>query len=198
MAFSTGQFSEYLDDIFHQVLFQEFPKQPDDYRTINNIFASRKNFETDGGLTGLGLMNLTGEGEGVSYDDPEARARKQYTHNKFTLGVQITEEMWADDQVGKIRQLPSAIAWSSAYTTNIQGFLGLNNGFDSSFPGSDGVELFSTAHPLEKSSSTGNNKLAVDADLYVTQLKSLINIFEQTVNEQKRQSEERLQAVLQI
>jgi phage major head subunit gpT-like protein len=49
----------------------------------------------------------------------------------------------------------------------------LNNGFNSSYAGGDGVELFSTAHPLV-SGGTNSNEPSVNVDLNETSLEAAI------------------------
>jgi phage major head subunit gpT-like protein len=49
----------------------------------------------------------------------------------------------------------------------------LNNGFSSSYPGGDGVSLFSTAHPLV-SGGTNSNRPSVASDLNETSLEAAV------------------------
>jgi phage major head subunit gpT-like protein len=60
-----------------------------------------------------------------------------------------------------------------AYTKQIKAANVLNNGFSSTYPGGDGVELFSTAHPLV-SGGTNSNEPSTPADLNETSLESAV------------------------
>ena len=60
-----------------------------------------------------------------------------------------------------------------AYTKQVKAANVLNNGFNPAFPGGDGVELFSTAHPLV-SGGTNSNEPATPADLNETSLENAV------------------------
>jgi phage major head subunit gpT-like protein len=60
-----------------------------------------------------------------------------------------------------------------AYTKQIKAANVLNNGFSSTYTGGDGVELFSTAHPLV-SGGTNSNEPSTPADLNETSLESAV------------------------
>jgi phage major head subunit gpT-like protein len=60
-----------------------------------------------------------------------------------------------------------------AYTKQTKAAAVLNNGFDTNYDGGDGVELFSTAHPLV-SGGTNSNEPATPADLSETSLEAAV------------------------
>jgi phage major head subunit gpT-like protein len=60
-----------------------------------------------------------------------------------------------------------------AYTKQTKAAAVLNNGFNSAFPGGDGVSLFNTAHPLV-SGGTNSNTPATPADLNETSLEAAV------------------------
>ena len=60
-----------------------------------------------------------------------------------------------------------------AYTKQVKAANVLNNGFSSSYTGGDGLELFSTAHPLV-SGGTNSNEPSTAADLNETSLENAI------------------------
>ena len=64
-----------------------------------------------------------------------------------------------------------ALARAMAYTKQVKAANILNQGFDSAFPGGDGVSLFSTAHPLV-SGSTNSNRPSTATDLNETSLEA--------------------------
>jgi hypothetical protein len=60
-----------------------------------------------------------------------------------------------------------------AYTKQVKAAAVLNNGFSSSYPGGDGVALFSTAHPLV-SGGTNSNTPTTQVDLSETALENAV------------------------
>ena len=60
-----------------------------------------------------------------------------------------------------------------AYTKQVKAAAVLNNGFSSSYPGGDGVALFSTAHPLV-SGGTNSNTPSTQVDLNETSLEAAV------------------------
>jgi hypothetical protein len=65
-----------------------------------------------------------------------------------------------------------ALARSMASTKNIKGAAVLNNAFNASYAGGDGVSLINTAHPTL--SGTFSNRLTVNADLNETSLEQCL------------------------
>ena len=62
------------------------------------------------------------------------------------------------------KRLTKALARSMAHTKQVKAANIMNNGFNSSFAGGDGVALFSTAHPLVAGNNVAN-KPTTDVDL---------------------------------
>jgi hypothetical protein len=60
-----------------------------------------------------------------------------------------------------------------SYTKQVKAAAVINNGFSASYPGGDGVALFSTAHPLV-SGGTNSNTPATQADLNETSLENAV------------------------
>jgi hypothetical protein len=127
-------------------------------------------------LSGFGTAQVKPEGTGVNYDDATESFTARYTHETIALAFAITEEAVEDNLYDTISsRYTKALARSMANAKQVKGANVLNNAFDSSFTGGDGVELCSTAHP----STGGNisNELATAADLNETSLEqALIDI----------------------
>ena len=60
-----------------------------------------------------------------------------------------------------------------SYTKQVKAAAVINNGFSASYPGGDGVALFSTAHPLV-SGGTNSNTPSTQADLNETSLENAV------------------------
>ena len=127
-------------------------------------------------LSGFGTAQVKPEGSSINYDDATESFTARYTHETIALAFSITEEAVEDNLYDKISsRYTKALARSMANAKQVKAANVLNNGFDSSFTGGDGVELFSTAHPT----TGGNikNELSTAADLNETSLEqALIDI----------------------
>jgi hypothetical protein len=66
-----------------------------------------------------------------------------------------------------------ALARAMAYTKQVKAAAVINNGFSNSYPGGDGVALFSTQHPLV-SGGTNSNTPATQSDLNETSLENAV------------------------
>jgi len=112
----------------------------------------------------------------------------RYTNETIALAFAITEEAIEDNLYDRLAsRYTKALARSMASTKQIKGAAVLNNGFDNTYAGGDGVALLSDAHPTLSGtfrnelhptlSGTFRNELAVAADLNETSLEqSLIDI----------------------
>jgi len=127
-------------------------------------------------LSGFGNASVKPEGQGVSYDDAQETFTARYTNETIALAFAITEEAIEDNLYDRLAsRYTKALARSMASTKQIKGAAVLNNGFDNTYAGGDGVALLSDAHPTL--SGNFRNELAVAADLNETSLEqSLIDI----------------------
>jgi hypothetical protein len=91
------------------------------------------------------------------------------------MGFAITEEAMEDNLYDSLSaRYTKALARSMAYTKQVKAANPLNQGFSGgSFNSGDGVDLFSTAHPLV-SGGTNSNTFATQADLNETSLENAV------------------------
>jgi phage major head subunit gpT-like protein len=90
------------------------------------------------------------------------------------LGFSITEEAIEDNLYDSLSaRYTKGLARAMAYTKQVKAASVLNNGFSGSYPGGDGVALFSTAHPLV-SGGTNSNTPSTQADLNETSLEAAV------------------------
>jgi len=159
-----------------EVIFEKFgmhdPKGPQ----IFNVINTDRDIEQTTSISSLGNMIETGEGAPVTYEALDQGFDKTYNMVKYTLGVKISREALEDDERNVMRRVGSAIPRSATHTMETILANHFNNGFDSSFAGPDGKELFATDHPLE-SGGTQSNELATPADLTITSLNQALTDF---------------------
>lgn len=162
---TRAQFAKQLQDGLNTVFGMEYDSFPTSYDKIFKTYNSQKAFEEDVLMVGLGGAVEKAEGSAITYDSGQEAWVSRYSHSTIALAFAITEEAVEDGRYGDIGQKYSrALARSMRYTKEVRGAAVLNNGFSSSYAGGDGVELFSTAHPLA-GGGTLANELSTAADL---------------------------------
>ena len=125
-------------------------------------------------MSGFGQAPVKDEGSSISYDNAQEAWTSRYTHETIALGFSITEEAVEDNLYDSLSsRYTKALARAMAYTKQTKAAAVLNNGFNSSYTGGDGVELFSTAHPLV-SGGTNSNEPATASDLNETSLEAAV------------------------
>ena len=128
-------------------------------------------------LSGFGSAPVKAEGGAVQFDDANESFTARYTHETIAMAFAITEEAIEDNLYDRLAgRYTRALARSMANTKQVKAANVLNNAFNPSFTGGDGVELCSAVHPI-LSGGTFANELATAADLSETSLEqSLIDI----------------------
>lgn len=165
MALSRADFRKQLQEGLNTVFGMAYKSYAEEWRQIFKVENSSKAFEEDVLMAGFGAAPVKGEGAGVEYDEAAESYVARYNHETIALAFAITEEAEEDGLYGALgAKYAKALARSLQHTKEVKGSNILNNGFSASFPGGDGVALFSTSHPLW-GGGTQSNKLATPADL---------------------------------
>jgi hypothetical protein len=120
------------------------------------------------------LPPLKNEGAAISYDNAQEAFTARYTHETIALGFSVTEEAVEDNLYDSLSaRYTKALARAMSYTKQVKAAAVLNNGFDTNFPGGDGVPLFSASHPLV-SGGVNSNVPTTPADLNETSLENAV------------------------
>lgn len=168
-------FYKELQQGLNTVFGRSYQRQPEIWREFFEVVTSEKAFEEEVMSIGFGIAPVKAEGAGVDYDDGADSYVARYDHITIALAFAITEEAEEDGLYGSLgARYAKALANSLQETKNVRGHAVLNNGHSASFPGGDGVALFSTAHPLF-GGGTLSNKLATPADLSDASLEDATN-----------------------
>ncbi|MDR7534550.1 MAG: Mu-like prophage major head subunit gpT family protein [Armatimonadota bacterium] len=170
MAMTRGQFATYFTRGLKEVFWTHYREAESVYERIYNVARSEKNYEEVLGLVGFGYLPKEGELETVTLQDALEGFKTRFTHVKYGLGYQISQELIDDDMYGQIREFPAALARSARATMEKISADVFNNGFSTSFTGADGKPLFATDHPLKRG-GTGSNRAATAADLSFSALR---------------------------
>lgn len=182
MAMSTSGFGELLYPGLYNIWGLEYPQYTEEYSKIFNVRTSTQAYEKTLGMAGFGLAVNKPEGTGVTY----AQAFQGYTHTLTHvtngLGFIVTSEMYEDDQYGKIKALPAALARSVRHTIEIDAANILNNGF-SSGTGADSQYLLDTDHTLV-GGGTYQNEPSTATDLSMTSLEAMLALINDFTDDQ--------------
>lgn len=173
---TTGNFPRLLQDGLNKVFGREYDEHPTEWNKIYDSMDSGKNFEVDAQLEGMGLAPEKPEGDEISFDSFRQGFTPKYKHLTYGKGFIVTKEALQDELYGELNKKTRSLAFAMNQTKETVASNILNRGFNSAFTmvDGDGVELFSTVHPLGPSGGTFSNKLAVDADLSEASLEDLL------------------------
>jgi hypothetical protein len=176
MAISRGQLVKELEPGLNALFGLEYKRYENQHAEIFDIETSDRAFEEEVMLSGFANAEVKPEGSGVVFDSAQETFTARYTNQTIALAFAITEEAIEDNLYDRLAsRYTKALARSMANTKQVKAANVLNNAFDSSFAGGDGVELCATNHPII--AGTFSNELAVSADLNETSLEqSLIDI----------------------
>ena len=176
MAISRAQLAKELEPGLNALFGLEYDRYENEHAEIFDTESSDRAFEEEVMLSGFGNAAVKPEGQGVQFDDAQETFTARYTNETIALAFAITEEAIEDNLYDRLAsRYTKALARSMASTKQIKGAAVLNNGFDNTYAGGDGVALLSDAHPTL--SGNFRNELAVAADLNETSLEqSLIDI----------------------
>jgi len=157
MASYRSTFGDLLEPGFREIYNDAFEEMPLIFPQIFHVNSSSKQDEKDSGVSGFGLLQLTTEGASVDYEDPVQMYDVTYTHQKYTKGFKVSEEMVEDDQYNVIKGKPAQLARAARRTTEYSAANVFNRAFSTSYTGGDAVPLCSTIHPRSDGGSTQSN-----------------------------------------
>ena len=145
---TTGSFSKALWPGVNKWYGDAYSEFPVEYTSLFDTFTSRKAFEEDVGMSGLGLAQLKPETGSVSYDSMQQGYISRYTHATYALGFLVSREAFEDDQYDVVAEKRAkALAFSMRQTKEIIGANVYNRAFTTGYNGGDGVVLCSASHP---------------------------------------------------
>ena len=174
MAISRAQLLKELLPGLNALFGLEYNKYGEEHKEIYETETSERSFEEETKLSGFSAAPVKNEGSAIAYDNAQEAFSARYNHETIALGFSLTEEAIEDNLYDSLSaRYTKALARAMAYTKQTKAAAVLNNGFNSAFPGGDGVSLFNTAHPLI-SGGTNSNTPATAADLNETSLENAV------------------------
>jgi hypothetical protein len=174
MAISRAQLLKELLPGLNALFGLEYAKYGEEHKEIYETESSERSFEEETKLSGFSAAPVKNEGSAIAYDNAQEVFTARYTHETIALGFSLTEEAIEDNLYDSLSaRYTKALARAMAYTKQTKSAAVLNNGFNSAFPGGDGVPLFSSAHPLV-SGGTNSNIPSTPTDLNETALENAV------------------------
>jgi len=141
----------------------EYKSIDQEHLPLFEIETSERAFEEEVIMGLFGTAPVKNEGSAVVYDNAKELWKSRYTHETIALAFAITEEAMEDnlyDSFAKVRA--KGLGRATANTKQVKAANVFNNGFSTSYPGGDGVPLFSASHPTQ---AAGNQSNTVSVDL---------------------------------
>jgi len=173
MVISRMQLVKELEPGLNALFGLEYDRYENQHTEIFDEESSDRAFEEEVMLGGFANAAVKPEGQGIVYEDAQETFTARYTHETVALAFSLTEEAVEDNLYDKIStRYTKALARSMANTKQIKAAAILNNGFNASFAGGDGKELFATDHPTL--SGDQKNELSTAADLNETSLEQML------------------------
>jgi hypothetical protein len=174
MAISRAQLLKELLPGLNALFGLEYAKYGEETNEIYETESSERSFEEETKLSGFSAAPVKNEGSAIAYDNGQEAWTARYTHVTIAQGFSLTEEAIEDNLYDSLSaRYTKALARSMAYTKQVRGAAVINNGFNASYPGGDGVALFANDHPLV-SGGTNSNIPATPADLNETSLEAAV------------------------
>ncbi len=174
MAISRAQMMKELLPGLNALFGLEYGSYENEHEDIYEMETSDRAFEEEVQLSGFGAAPVKSEGSAIAYDTAQEVFTARYNHETVALGFSITEEAIEDNLYDSLSaRYTKALARAAANTKQVKAAFPLNNGFSASFQSGDGVNLFSTAHPLV-SGGTNANTPSTQSDLNETSLEQAV------------------------
>lgn len=183
MATYRSTIGDILEPGFRKIFDDAYEEMPLVFPQVFHVNSSTKQDEKDSGVTGFGLLQETAEGASVDYDDPIQMYDVTYTHQKYTKGFKVSEEMVEDDQYNVIKGKPAQLARAARRTAEYSAANVFNRAFNSSYTGGDSQELCSTAHPRSDGGSTQSNASSTGITLTESNLETARIAFRQQLDD---------------
>lgn len=132
----------------NKIVGLQYKDVADEHKPLFDTETSERSFEEEVMYSLFGTAPSKSEGAAVTFDASQETFSARYNHVTYALAFAITEEAMEDnlyDTFAKVRA--KALGRAMGNTKQVVAANVLNNGFSSSFPGGDGVSLFSASHP---------------------------------------------------
>jgi hypothetical protein len=123
--------------------YKEFPVE---WTHLFDKYTSKRAFEEDVGVSGLGLLSIKAEGAGITYDSSRQGFTTRFQHVVYASGFVVTREAYEDDLYDVVgKQKAQSLAFSMRQTKEILAANVYNRAFNTSYVGGDSATLIASA-----------------------------------------------------
>jgi len=169
---TTSSFAKSLFPGVNKWYGDKYNEWPVEWDKLFDKNTSKRAWEEDVGISGLGLLSQKAEGSGITYDATRQGFTTRYNHVVYASGFIVTREAYEDDLYDVVgKQKAQSLAFSVRQTKEILGANVYNRAFNTSYVGGDSATLVASAggggtasHGLV-AGGTFTNGVAVAVDL---------------------------------
>ena len=178
----STDFRSIVEPILNECFDGVYDQRTDEWsRVFREQEGIPRNYHEEPVLYGFGAAPQLPDGTPVSYQQGGVLFLKRYLYNVYGLAFALTKVLVEDGDHIRIGQVYAKhLAQSLVETKETLAANVLNQAFNSSYAGGDGVQLNSSAHPLV--SGTASNLLNTAANLSQTSLEQMLIQVRQAVD----------------
>jgi len=145
-AITTTSFAKALWPGVNKWYGDKYTEFPVEWTKLFDQFTSKRNFEEDVGVSGLGLLSTKAEGSGITYDSSRQGFTTRFQHVVYASGFIVTREAYEDDLYDVVgKQKAQSLAFSVRQTKEILAASVYNRAFNTSYTGGDASTLVASA-----------------------------------------------------
>ena len=178
----STDFRSIVEPILNECFDGVYDQRTDEWsRVFREQQGIPRNYHEEPVLYGFGAAPQLPDGTPVTYQQGGVLFLKRYVYNVYGLAFALTKVLVEDGDHIRIGQVyarhlaQSLIETKETLSANV-----LNRAFNSAYPGGDGVQLNSSAHPIVN--GTFSNLLTTPANLSQTSLEQMLIQIRQAVD----------------
>jgi hypothetical protein len=173
--------SETMLPAIDAVIMGRYNRYPEEYVDVFNVETSDRSVEQTTEVTGFGQFVQIPEAQDTRFDQLLPVYNKTYKHAQWSLGFKVSKQAAMNDKFNVVKKASIELGKSARETVEVNAANIYNQGFNSGYPGPDGLSLFSTAHILA-GGGTQTNRLSYATDPDVTSIQLALTDMRNTVD----------------
>jgi len=149
MTMVRGQYAQLMAPLGRKVFNQWIDtfQRENEYPAVFHVENSTKAYEDELEFAGTPPAPEKPENTPVAYSQFKQGGTYRFIHLTYALAARVSYELYDDDQLNVVKQIPKALARSMRFTEEMVAWNVFNQGF-ATVKSIDGVTLFNNQHPL--------------------------------------------------